>query len=567
MKLLTLLASLLVVAFATEDEAKIKYVTPVPSGDVHFAEPFDAEDALDSWELTSAEKKGVEADLAKYTGKWEVEAAMANALEGDTGLVMKDKAKHHAIAAMLEKPFVFDDKAFVLQYEVNFQEGVECAGAYLKLLRQSDDLKLDEFQNQTPFSIMFGPDKCGESYKVHFIFQHKNPLTGKFEEKHMEQPANINKEIFTDNQPHLYTLVLNPDNSFVVYVDQQPLQSGNLLNDMQPAVNPPKQIEDPEDRKPENWDERETIPDPDATKPDDWDEDAPQQIVDSTAEMPADWLEDEPQTIDDPDAEMPDDWDEEIDGEWEAPQVDNPACAEVSGCGVWEPPTIDNPAFKGKWRPPHISNPGYQGIWKPRMIDNPDFFEDLQPFKMHTIAAVGIELWTMTANIMFDNILITTDKNVADDYATRTFGLKKMNNKANSASLMSSLVDQANDKPWLYAVYVLVIVLPLIFLVTWCCRSTDKVGEQKKTDAPQPDDEHNSDQEAEEEAQKEASGAEEEADNDVTKAEESEKEELGDGDKEASAAEESQPEEEVEEKEAGDATSSPRQTRRRKRKD
>ena len=46
-----------------------------------------------SWELTSAEKKGVEADLAKYTGKWEVEAAIANALEGDTGLVMKDKAK------------------------------------------------------------------------------------------------------------------------------------------------------------------------------------------------------------------------------------------------------------------------------------------------------------------------------------------------------------------------------------------------------------------------------------------------------------------------------------------
>jgi len=165
---------------------------------------------------------------------------------------------------------------------------------------------------------------------------------------------------------------------------------------------------------------------------------------------------------------------------------------------------------------------------------------------------------------MFDNIVITTDKSVADEYAMRTYGLKVMNNKANSASLMSSLVEQANDKPWLYAVYVLVIVLPLIFLVTWCCRSSDKVGEQKKTDAPQPDDEHNSDQEAEEEAQKEASGAEEEADNDVTKAEESEKEELGDGDKEASAAEESQPEEEVEEKESGDATSSPRQTRRRK---
>jgi len=581
MKLITLLfSSLLAVALATEDEPKIKYVTPVPSGDVHFAEPFDADDALESWELTSAEKKGVEEDLSKYTGRWEVEAAMTDALEGDTGLVMKDKARHHAIAAKLDKPFVFDDKSFVLQYEVNFQEGVECAGAYLKLLRQSDDLKLDEFQNQTPYTIMFGPDKCGESYKVHFIFQHKNPLTGKYEEKHMEQPANLNKEIFTDKQAHLYTLVVNPDNSFAVYVDQQEVQSGNLLTDMTPPVNPPKQIEDPDDVKPENWDERETIPDPEATKPDDWDEEAPQQIVDSSAEMPNDWLEDEPQTVDDPDAEMPDDWDEEIDGEWEAPQVDNPACASVSGCGLWEPPMIDNPEFKGKWKAPHISNPGYQGIWKPRMIDNPDFFEDLQPFKMHTIAAVGIELWTMTANIMFDNIMVTSDKTVADEYAMRTYGLKKMHVKDNNASLMSSLVDQANEKPWLYAVYILVIVLPLIFLITWCCKSSpkDKVAEMKKTDAASPDDQHDSEEEEikDEASQKEASDAEEEAvddvttaDNDVTKAEESEKEELGGGDNESSAAEEEEVQEEVEEevaaeKEAGDATSSPRATRRRK---
>merc|ERR1712096_141341 len=360
-----------------------------------------------------------------------------------------------------------------------------------------------------------------------------------------EQPSNLNKEIFTDKQAHLYTLVVNPDNSFAVYVDQQEVQSGDLLNDMTPPVNPPKQIEDPDDVKPENWDERETIPDPEATKPDDWDEEAPQQIVDSSAEMPNDWLEDEPQTVDDPDAEMPDDWDEEIDG---------------------------------KWKAPHISNPGYQGIWKPRMIDNPDFFEDLQPFKMHTIAAVGIELWTMTANIMFDNILITSDKSVADEYAMRTYGLKKMHVKDNNASLMSSLVDQANEKPWLYAVYILVIVLPLIFLITWCCKSSpkDKVAEMKKTDAASPDDQHDSEKEEDEASQKEASDAEEEvvddvttADKDVTKAEESEKEELGGGDNESSAAEEEVEVQEVEEevaadKEAGDASSSPRATRRRK---
>jgi hypothetical protein len=35
--------------------------------------------------------------------------------------VMKLKAKHAAIAARLKKPFVFDDKTFIVQYELNFQ--------------------------------------------------------------------------------------------------------------------------------------------------------------------------------------------------------------------------------------------------------------------------------------------------------------------------------------------------------------------------------------------------------------------------------------------------------------
>ena len=35
--------------------------------------------------------------------------------------VMKLKAKHSAIAARLKKPFVFDDKTFIVQYELNFQ--------------------------------------------------------------------------------------------------------------------------------------------------------------------------------------------------------------------------------------------------------------------------------------------------------------------------------------------------------------------------------------------------------------------------------------------------------------
>lgn len=86
------------------------------------------------------------------------------------------------------------------------------------------------------------------------------------------------------------------------------MNKGSLLEDFTPPVNPDPEIDDPDDVKPENWDEREKILDPDAKKPEDWDEDAPPKIVDSSAKKPDDWLEDEPLMIPDPDAEKPEDW-------------------------------------------------------------------------------------------------------------------------------------------------------------------------------------------------------------------------------------------------------------------
>ncbi len=53
-------------------------------------------------------------------------------------------------------------------------------------------------------------------------------------------------------------------------MDQTVVNSGNLLTDMTPPVNPPAEIEDPDDQKPEDWDERPKIQDPAATKPEDW---------------------------------------------------------------------------------------------------------------------------------------------------------------------------------------------------------------------------------------------------------------------------------------------------------
>lgn len=54
-----------------------------------------------------------------------------------------------------------------MQYEVIFQEGQECGGAYLKLLSESkENENLRDFRDSSPYTIMFGPDKCGNDHKV-----------------------------------------------------------------------------------------------------------------------------------------------------------------------------------------------------------------------------------------------------------------------------------------------------------------------------------------------------------------------------------------------------------------
>lgn len=80
-------------------------------------------------------------------------------------------------------------------------------------------------------------------------------------------------------------------------------------------------MQDPEAKKPEDWDERPEIADETDTKPEGWD-DIPKTIADETATKP-------------------DGWDEEDDG-------------------VWEPPQIPNPEYKGEWKPKMIENPNYK---------------------------------------------------------------------------------------------------------------------------------------------------------------------------------------------------------------
>uniref|UniRef100_A0AAY5EGD5 Calmegin n=1 Tax=Electrophorus electricus TaxID=8005 RepID=A0AAY5EGD5_ELEEL len=457
--------------------------------------------------------------------EWEVEALKENRVPGDLGLVLKSRAKHHAIAALLNKPYVFEDRPLVVQYEVNFQDGIDCGGAYIKLLSDSPSLDLEQFHDRTPYTIMFGPDKCGEDYKLHFIFRHKSPINGDFEEKHAKRPDTDLRKVYSDKKTHLYTLVLNPDNSYEMFIDQSSVSKGSLLTDVVPPVNPPKEIDDPKDTKPEDWDERAKIPDPEAVKPDDWDEDAPAMVPDPTAMKPEGWLDDEPEFVPDPTAEKPEDWDEEMDGEWEPPQVSNPACQTAPGCGEWKTPVINNPKYKGKWKAPLIDNPNYQGVWSPRKIQNPDYFEDLEPYKMASFKAVGLELWSMTSDIYFDNFLITADKEVADRWAADSWGLKKLVASANEPGVFSQLALAAEERPWLWVVYALTVGLPVGLAVLFCwpkvifclCRSAQdeiRTGEESNTAG---DESLEQDREEEEEEEEEPSKSNDTASDDEMK--------------------------------------------------
>jgi len=249
----------------------------------------------------------------------------------------------------------------VLQYSVKHEQKLDCGGAYIKLLPKIEDQ--EDFNGDTKYNIMFGPDQCGSSKRVHVIFNYndKNHLV-----KREIKPK-------TDQLTHIYTLVVRPDQSYQVLIDGEEAQAGTLPEDWD--FLPPKTIKDPSASKPKDWVDAAQIPDPEDKKPEGYDDIA--------------------ETITDPDASKPEDWDEELDGEWEAPQ-------------------IPNPDYKGPWRPKMIPNPDYKGPWVHPEIDNPDYFEDNDIYAYDNTAAVGFELWQVLSGTILDNILVTDDESVAE---------------------------------------------------------------------------------------------------------------------------------------------------------
>lgn len=321
-------------------------------GEVYFQENFSD----DSWEERWIQSQHAGKEFGKFvlsSGKF------FNDAEKDKGIQTTQDARFYAISTKFP-PFTNKEKPLVIQFTVKHEQNIDCGGGYVKVFNCKLDPK--DMHGETPYEIMFGPDICGPgTKKVHVIFSYKG-------ENHL-----INKDIRCkdDVYTHLYTLIVRPDNTYEVLIDNEKVESGELENDW--SFLPPKKIKDPNSKKPEDWEDNATIDDPDDKKPDDWDK---------------------PEHIPDPDATKPEDWDDEMDGEWEAP-------------------LIDNPDYKGVWHPKQIPNPNYKGVWVQAEIDNPAYKPDPNLYLRDEICSIGFDLWQVKSGTIFGKVLITDDPELA----------------------------------------------------------------------------------------------------------------------------------------------------------
>ncbi|XP_062509409.1 calreticulin-like [Corticium candelabrum] len=332
---------------------------------IWFKETFEDEGWKDRW-VASTQKGSEAADFKWSAGKFYGDP------DKDKGIQTSVDARFYALSAKFPEAFSNEGKTLVVQFTVKHEQSIDCGGGYVKIFPSS--LDQTKMHGDSPYNIMFGPDICGYSTKkVHVIFNYNgnNLLTTK------------DIKCKDDALTHLYTLILKPDNTYEVKIDNEKVESGSLEDDW--GFLPPKEIPDPDAKKPEDWDDKPKIDDPEDKKPEDWDK---------------------PQHIPDPDAKKPEDWDDDLDGEW-------------------EPPQIDNPDYKGEWKPRQIDNPNYKGEWVHPKIQNPEYKPDANLYRYEDNAYIGFDLWQVKSGTIFDNVLITDDADYAKQFGDETWGKTK----------------------------------------------------------------------------------------------------------------------------------------------
>merc|ERR1712190_71523 len=315
----------------------------------------------------------------------------------DTGIQTSEDSKFFGIAASFES-FSNEKKELIIQYQAKYEKDIECGGGYLKIGPKGDDLT--KFGDPTEYNIMFGPDKCGYTKRTHLIFNYKG--------KNVLKKSDLSYKQENEGTSHLYRLVLKPDNTARVEIDEEKIYEGSIKDDWE--VLKPKEIPDPEDKKPDDWSDESMIDDPGDKKPDDWVEE--KRIVDD-------------------EAKKPDDWDDEEDGDWEAPMK-------------------DNPAYKGDWYGKRISNPAYKGVWEAKKIANPEYVDDDSVYKFDDFGFIGFDLWQVKGGAIFDNVIITDEVAEADKFAKMWKALSEVEAAAkkeeDAAKAAAAPEDDADEK-------------------------------------------------------------------------------------------------------------------------
>jgi len=341
------------------------------SAKIYFVETFDDEGWTKRW-VQSKWK-----DPEGTTGMWKLSSGKYGS---DQGIQTSEDSKFFGMSAAFDS-FSNEGKDLIIQYQAKYEKDVECGGGYVKVGPKMDDQT--KFGDPTVYNIMFGPDKCGYTKRTHLIFQYKG--------KNVLKKTDLDYKQEGEGTSHLYRLVLKPDNTVIVEIDQEKIYEGNLKEDWE--VLAPKQINDPTDKQPEDWVTDSMMDDPTDKKPDDWVEE---------------------QRIPDPEASKPNDWDDDEDGEWEAP-------------------TKDNPEYKGTWSIKRISNPAYKGFWEAKKIDNPEFVDDDAVYKYADFGFIGFDLWQVKGGAIFDNVLICDDISEADGFAAKWKALSEVEKEGKKA--------------------------------------------------------------------------------------------------------------------------------------
>jgi len=334
-------------------------------GRVHFSETFG-----DGWESrwTVSTKGASDEPLGEFVpsaGRWfrdEVE---------DRSIQTVGEGKRFIMVAPFEA-FSNEGKDLIVQYQLKYEQDIEVGGGFLKLGAKLDDPTA--YGWMSPYYIMFGPDQWDETKSTQLVFSYKGRNVMKTDGLRYFQGKDFGVS-------HLYRMVLKPDNTVRVEIDQEKVYEGSLKDDWDLLR---ELIVNLDDKKPRDWVDVEEIDDPESVEPDDW--------------------VDEETIVSD---QKPAEWDDEDDGEW-------------------EPPIVKNPAYKGEWVPKKIPNPEYKGMWVFGQKLNPEYVDDDKVYSYADLGFLAIELLQKKAGTIFDNIIVCDDVAEADEFAKRWKALNEV---------------------------------------------------------------------------------------------------------------------------------------------